>query len=395
MKFDTVIIGGGLAGMVAGITLEKAGKKTAIISTGQNALHFFSGSFESLQEPEQRIVDLFSEAGVRLHYSPGVRLMPLGTFRPAALSLEDVSLFEDPGQIEAELSRISDVLFPYTTGNVVEFTAEVNGIDDKAQLYELRAALKRYRELRNVAQMMGYQKLYERFDLSKARELLHEVDNRIKLINYKEAMRLQDMSTGAVNVLLDQIEFSFRNVGESELAVADEFSDRLRKTYAAFAANRDPHDPEYVNLLDELKKKLSKKDIEDMTTDDMVASIDELKSLKKRMDELNRRDEQLAKKYDGDTKFMRVHKKALRTPPPLTTSPAKLFVVLSRVKGAVDDEVMHNEHVLDNQPLFTKKVRQLVLVSCDTSRVEGAMDTVDRVADDISHEYFEEKRKVS
>ena len=132
-----------------------------------------------------------------------------------------------------------------------------------------------------------------------------------------------------------------------------------------------------------------------MTTDDMVASIDELKSLKKRMDELNRRDEQLAKKYGGDTKFMRVHKKALRTPPPLTTSPAKLFVVLSRVKGAVDDEVMHNEHVLDNQPLFKKKVRQLVLVSCDTSRVEGTMDTVDRVADDISHEYFEERRKVS
>ena len=93
MKFDTVIIGGGLAGMVAGITLEKAGKKTAIISTGQNALHFFSGSFESLQEPEQRIVDLFSEAGVRLHYSPGVRLMPLGTFRESALALEDIDIF--------------------------------------------------------------------------------------------------------------------------------------------------------------------------------------------------------------------------------------------------------------------------------------------------------------
>ena len=96
MKFDTVIVGGGLSGMVAGIALQKAGQNTAIISTGQNSLHFFSGSFESIQEPEQRITDLFSEAGVRLHYSPGVRLMPLGTFKEAALSLEDVDLFPAP-----------------------------------------------------------------------------------------------------------------------------------------------------------------------------------------------------------------------------------------------------------------------------------------------------------
>lgn len=96
MKFNTVIIGGGLAGLVAGISLQKAGQSTAIISGGQNALHFFSGTFESLEEPSQRLVELFSEAGIRTHYQPGVRLMPLGTFRPAALSLEDISLFPTP-----------------------------------------------------------------------------------------------------------------------------------------------------------------------------------------------------------------------------------------------------------------------------------------------------------
>ena len=93
MKYDVVIIGGGLSGLVAGITLQKAGKRTAIISTGQNALHFFSGTFESLQEPSQRIKDLFLEAGVRVHYNPGVRLTPMGTFKEAALSLEDIDLF--------------------------------------------------------------------------------------------------------------------------------------------------------------------------------------------------------------------------------------------------------------------------------------------------------------
>ena len=96
MKFNTVIIGGGLAGLVAGISLQKAGQRTAIISNGQNALHFFSGSFESLEEAPKRIGDLFAEAGIRVHYRPGVRLMPLGTFRPAALSLEDISLFPKP-----------------------------------------------------------------------------------------------------------------------------------------------------------------------------------------------------------------------------------------------------------------------------------------------------------
>jgi type I restriction enzyme, R subunit len=106
--------------------------------------------------------------------------------------------------VETELAHIRDVLFPYTTGNVVEFQAEINAIDDKHDLYELRAVLKRYRELRNVAQMLGYEELYEQFDLKRAGELLREVDNRIQLINYKEAMKLQDMSTGAVNVLLDR-----------------------------------------------------------------------------------------------------------------------------------------------------------------------------------------------
>jgi len=96
MKFDSVIIGGGLAGLTAGISLQKAGKSTAIISQGQNALYFFSGTFESLKEPDERLKALFTEAGIRVHYSEGLRLMPLGTFREADLSLEDISIF--PGK---------------------------------------------------------------------------------------------------------------------------------------------------------------------------------------------------------------------------------------------------------------------------------------------------------
>lgn len=305
------------------------------------------------------------------------------------------SLFEDPKTVEADLAKIKNLLFDYTTDNVVEFQSEITAVNDKAKLYELRNALARYKDLRNVANIYGYEHLYEQFNVSRAQELLREVELRIQTINNKEALALKDMSTGAINLLLDQMEFNFRKIGTDELEIADEFQDKLKRTYAAFARNIDQSDPEYVNLLEELRKRFEKVDIEEMTSADMTNSIIELDKLRKEIDELNRKDQTLAKKYAGDEKYVRVHKRVLRTPTPLVDSPVVLFNVLYNLKQHLDADVIANHNVLGNREYFVKSITKQLATTCKAEHVDYKAPQIKELASFIANEYIDESNKAA
>ena len=107
MKFDTLIIGGGLAGLLCGVRLQEAGQKCAILSSGQNAMHFFSGGFgllsrladgSAVEEPLKAIPSLESSHP----YSK------IGADKVAEYAQETVEFFKSHGiQVEGSAEKNS------------------------------------------------------------------------------------------------------------------------------------------------------------------------------------------------------------------------------------------------------------------------------------------------
>lgn len=304
------------------------------------------------------------------------------------------NIFKSPETIEADLQDIKDVLFLYDTGNAEVFSQQISAIDDKQDLIQLRRALELYKELFNVAKLFGYDELADQFDLNNISVLYSEVCNRIALINQKKLLEeAQDMSA-ILNLAMDEIEFHFRKVSEKELVIADKYQDTLNRTRKAVLHTLDPKDPEYVTLLEEMQRLLAKKNIEELTADEMTADIEALERIRKLAEQKNRADQMLAAKYDGDVKFMRTHKRLRETPPPIAGD-VVLHQVLTHLKHRVDSQVLSNSHLMDNEPYFMQGMFPMIKQELDAQHLKYSAAQIKYIGTCISNEYFTERNFAS
>ena len=145
MKFDTIIIGGGLSGLSAGISLVKAGQRVAVVSAGQSSLHFNSGSFELMgydenhrpvenpleamkgldeEHPYRRkgldnvarlapqVAPMLADAGVRMRGTAARnhwRLSPMGVMKTAWLTVEDHIALDSPDSFPWKKAAIINI----------------------------------------------------------------------------------------------------------------------------------------------------------------------------------------------------------------------------------------------------------------------------------------------
>lgn len=93
MRYDCIVIGGGISGLVCAIRLVREGKSCAIISAGMSALHFSSGSIDlfGYDDNHRVIYDPFNFLGdfIKSHPEHPYARCGIGTIREALAFLSE------------------------------------------------------------------------------------------------------------------------------------------------------------------------------------------------------------------------------------------------------------------------------------------------------------------
>ena len=299
------------------------------------------------------------------------------------------NLFKSSEEIEEEFRDIKEKLFDYDLNNMEVFSQQISQITDRKTMLDIRKALENARNLYNLAKLFGHYDLLEKIDFKKFNRLLDETIAHIEILNLKESIENDVDTTNLLNVALENVLFTFRKVSEDELVIADQLRGMLRKTREALSRNYDPGDPEFVNLYDELKRLFEKKNLSEVTQDDMRQNIGALERIFEKVTELNRRNNLLKARYENDTKYARVHKRIVERGG-LTKRESDIHESLAEVKRQTDEHISLMRNLINADAFFTQLVMKNVINAFDKIKVSLDPEATKFINNLLVKEYMSE-----
>mgnify|MGYP004639130855 FL=1 len=295
------------------------------------------------------------------------------------------AIFEEPQKIVEQIDDAYEKMFSYNTENVESFVEQINRIEEKQPLLELRNSLTTIRNLANVVRSFGSEKITDEkvleyvssLDLSRIPQLLTEVNRRIDLINFKAIQNPSAETLDMIADILDGIEFHFSKVGTEELVIkanCETIKDKIRRTASSLSSYFDQEDPEYITLKDLFMHALAKTDFVEYDYAKFTQQNKDFDDILERLSQLKKKTENLFEKYKGDAKFVRVHKRIHEENKRRTSASPNasaqnwilddkdltIYRTLMSLKNTIDMQVYNQEAILKSDPYFEKTVMSLV-----------------------------------
>lgn len=284
-------------------------------------------------------------------------------------------VIEDKEEILKQMKKVRQTLFDYSYDNAEEFSSEISTEEDKAVLLDLKQALEAAKNMTNIVRTFGDEEMKEQFaklEITKLPQLLSEVQRRIGIINQKEAFSIGDETKMLINEAMMDIEFTFSKIGQEELRIVggkEAIIERWQRTITSFTQNFDQDDPEFISLHDAFMERFK----EHGFVIDSIAKFNEetqaLDEIIGRLQDLQKRNNVLLKKYKGDEKFARVHKRIREVnkqredkglKPMFSFLDEEIAIILNIIKEDVDAKVYDRNDILKKDAYFGRTVMALI-----------------------------------
>lgn len=284
-------------------------------------------------------------------------------------------VLENKDEIVKQMEQVRQSLFEYSYDNAEEFSSEISTEEDKKVLLELKHALESAKNIANVVRTFGDEEMREQFsklEITKLPQLLSEVQRRIGIINQKEAFSVGEETKTLINEAMMDIEFNFSKIGQEELHLISggiELKEKWQQTISAFTRNFDQEDPEFISLREAFMERFK----EHGFVVDTIAKFNEetkaLDDVMKRLQEIQVRNNALLKKYNGDAKFARVHKRIREMnkkrevehkAPMFSFKDEEIMVILKIIKEDIDSKVYDRNDILKKDAYFNCTVLSLI-----------------------------------
>ncbi len=301
--------------------------------------------------------------------------------------------------VEAKIKQVKSVLFNFTTDDKEEFRKEIDEIDNKDSLYELRNTLSEAKAIINQVRSFGDEETKEKLasmPVGSIPTLITEVNHRIERINLLENTEHKADVSGIINVALSELEFEFKKgLPEEMRIIVNDIRERCERVQAEFEANFDTKEEKYVILADEFREYFRKKGFIPKNTADAKESIEYMDEVMKKIREINRRNLLLKRKYQGDERFVRIHKRIeeqnqTREHPIISKQEYEIAENLAQMKEGIDEMLYLDINKLDNVPAFQQDV--LAIIGKELLKMHIRADIKDRkyINNLITTEYLQQ-----
>ena len=145
----------------------------------------------------------------------------------------------------------------------------------------------------------------------------------------------------------------------------DAVTEKYRRTVRAFTENIDPDDPEYITLQEAFMQRFKEHGFTPKSITEIEEQGKELDEIIKKLNELQKKNVVLLRKYNGDAKFARVHKRireenAIRKTenrqPLVSDFDVSIMKVLLSIKSDIDQKVYDKNDILKKDAYFEQTV---------------------------------------